>query len=600
MKKKPQSGSALLRKQAEELLSKEVKKSIGQLTEAETYKLLHELQVHQIELESQNDELIQAKEQALIASEKYIELYDFAPSGYFTLSPKGNIIGLNLTGAKMLGKDRLQIQNRLFQLFLSDSSKPLFRRFLEKVFGSNIIETCDVALSVNGSSPMYVHLSGYAAENGEQCLITVFDITKQKQTEIELTDLKIHAEKAQLIAEEARYKAETATYVAEDAVKSKQQFLANMSHEIRTPMNAVIGFTNVLLKTKLNKTQNKYLNAIKVSGESLIVLINDILDIAKVDARKMTFEKIPFSLFDSISIMHQLFDLKIKEKNLDMFDEYDKAIPQILVGDPMRFRQIILNLMSNALKFTSQGKISLRVRLIKEDAEKVTIEFALTDTGIGIREDRLSQVFNKFEQADKDTSSSYGGTGLGLAIVKQMVEQQGGTVFVSSELTKGSTFGFILSFEKTNPKFELKKELGSETVQDSTFFKLNLKSTKVLIAEDVELNQLLIKIIMLDFGFDIDIASNGQIAIEKLKKNDYDIILMDLQMPVMNGFDATEYIRNKMNSQIPIIALTADVTNLDVEKCKTVGMNDYISKPIDENLLFSKIMNCLSNKREVI
>ena len=600
MKKDIQSEAATIRQKAEELFSKGLDKSIAQLSEAEIYKLLHELEVHKIELELQNEELIQAKEELVIASEKYIELYDFAPSGYFTLSRNGEILQLNHLGAKMLGKERLQLKERLFHLFVSYDSKPIFRHFLEKVFGSNIIETCDVALSVNGSSPMYVHLTGRAAENGEQCMVTVFDITQQKQTEIELTDLKIHAEKAQVIAEEARYKAETATHVAEDAVESKQQFLANMSHEIRTPMNAVIGFTNVLLKTKLNETQNKYLNAIKVSGESLIVLINDILDIAKVDARKMTFEKIPFSLLDSISIMHQLFDLKIKEKNLDMFDEYDNTIPQILVGDPMRFRQIILNLMSNALKFTSQGKISLRVRLIKEDAKKVTIEFTLTDTGIGIGKDRLSQVFNKFEQADKDTSSSYGGTGLGLAIVKQMVEQQGGTVFASSELAKGSTFGFTLSFEKTIPKFELKKEIDSDTIHDATLFKPDLKSTKVLIAEDVELNQLLIKIILLDFGFDIDIASNGQIAIEYLKKNGYDIILMDLQMPVMNGFDATEYIRNKMNSQIPIIALTADVTILDVEKCKTVGMNDYISKPIDENLLFSKIMKCLSNKREII
>ena len=389
---------------------------------------------------------------------------------------------------------------------------------------------------------------------------------------------------------EAKNNAERARQIAEVAVKAKQQFLSNMSHEIRTPMNAIIGFTNVVLKTKLDESQREYINAIKVSGDALIVLINDILDIAKVDSGKMFFEQIPLNLSASISTMLNLFEAKITEKNLELSVKFDHTIPQILIGDPLRLRQIILNLLSNAVKFTAIGKITVSVHLLKEDEEKVTIEFAITDTGIGIPKEKLSLIFNNFEQASVGTSSSYGGTGLGLAIVKQLVEHQGGTISLKSEPGKGSTFGFILSFGKTNSQAELEADLGMEMIPKEPFEEVAIKNVKVLVAEDIALNQLLIKIILLDFGFEMDIAGNGKIAIEYLKKNSYDIILMDLQMPVMDGFEATAFIRSKMKSKIPIIALTADVTTMDVEKSLSVGMNDYIPKPIDEKLLYSKII----------
>ena len=286
--------------------------------------------------------------------------------------------------------------------------------------------------------------------------------------------------------------------------------------------------------------------------------------------------------------MLQLFETKIKEKNLELFEEFDHTIPQILVGDPVRLRQIILNLLSNAIKFTTEGKITMSVRMLKEDVEKATIEFALSDTGIGIPEDRLANIFNDFEQASRETTRSHGGTGLGLAIVKQMVERQGGSIIVKSKVDKGSTFGFVLSFKKTEKEKE--KETGAETEVETV-----IKKVKVLVAEDIVLNQLLIKIIIEDFGFEVDIVGNGKIAIECLEKHKYDIILMDLHMPEMNGFEAIAYIRTQMNSKIPVIALTADVTTVDVEKCKALGLDDYISKPIDEKLLYSKIIKCLKN-----
>ncbi len=407
------------------------------------------------------------------------------------------------------------------------------------------------------------------------------DITKQRQTEKALKNA-IHEQK------EAKSKAEAAKLAAEEAMQAKQQFLSNMSNEIRTPMNSIIGFTNVVLKTELNKKQKEYISAIKISGDALLVLINDILDLAKVDAGKMTFEQIPFNLFASISDMLHVFDNKIQEKNLELVTEYGLAIPEVLEGDPMRLRQIILNLVSNAVKFTAKGKITLGIRMLKEEKEKVTIEFALTDTGIGIPENKLIYIFEDFGQVAYEDSKLLGGTGLGLAIVKQLVERQGGTVKVKSKINEGSTFSFILIFKKTTAT----TILTTATTYGAELARL-IKNTKVLIVEDMPLNQLLMKTILIDFGFQFDIADNGKIAIEKLQQNNYDIILMDLQMPEMNGFEATEYIRNKMNSQIPIIALTADVTSVDVEKAKTIGMNDYISKPIDEKLLYSKIIKYL-------
>ena len=397
--------------------------------------------------------------------------------------------------------------------------------------------------------------------------------------------------KNELIA--AKINADQKTLLAEEAVKSKQQFLSNMSHEIRTPMNAIIGFTNVVLKTNLDNSQREYISAIKESGDALITLINDILDIAKVDAGKMTFEKVPFSLSNSIATMLHLFEPKMNEKNIELQYQYDPAIPLNLLGDPMRLRQIILNLMSNAVKFTSKGKITISLNLLKEDAEKATIKFLITDTGIGISQARLQDVFNNFEQAAAGTTSSYGGTGLGLAIVKQLVELQGGTIIVDSELGHGSSFGFVLSFEKNNHENETAASKENENTVEETTEKETAENLKVLVAEDIALNQLLIKIILLDFGYDVTIANNGKIAIELLQRNQYDIILMDLQMPEMNGFEATAYIRNTMKNNVPIIALTADVTTVDVEKCKAVGMNDYVSKPIDEKQLYDKINQCL-------
>jgi two-component system, chemotaxis family, CheB/CheR fusion protein len=402
------------------------------------------------------------------------------------------------------------------------------------------------------------------------------DITEQKRIEKELIEAKTIAEAAQI--------------KAEIAMAAKQQFLSNMSHEIRTPMNAMLGFTRVALKTDLSPKQKEYLSAIKTSGDSLIVLINDILDLAKVDAGKMEFEQKPFKLADSMSSLLHLFEPKIQEKNLVLKTKYDQNIPEILRGDAVRLHQIILNLLSNAVKFTNAGTITVSVKLLNEDREKATIEFAISDTGIGIATDKIDEIFENFHQAASDTTRLFGGTGLGLAIVKQLVKAQNGTIDVESTIGKGSTFSFQLNFNKA--------EKQAEFVPQIEELNTDIKNIKVLVVEDMLLNQLLMKTILDDFGFERDIAGNGRIAVEQLKIKSYDIILMDLQMPEMNGFEATKYIRETLKSNIPIIALTADVTTVDLEKCTAVGMNDYIAKPVDEHILYHKIMGLVKKPKQ--
>jgi PAS domain S-box-containing protein len=511
-----------------------------------------------------------------ILSQYSLSLIEASRDPLVTISPEGKIMDMNEATVRLTGFSRQHLKGTDFKNYFTDPDKA--SKVYKEVFAKGFVADYPLTIKDHKLTDVLFNGSIYKDDRGNVlgAVIVARDITEQKRIEKELTEAKVFAELATELAEEAKTN-------AEEAVKSKQQFLSNMSHEIRTPMNAIIGFTKVVLKTELSNKQKEYLNAIKVSGDSLIVLINDILDLAKVDAGKMTFEVIPFKMKSSISAMLHLFETKIQEKNLELIREYDNSIPEVMLGDPVRLHQIILNLVSNAVKFTLKGKITVSVKLINEDEEKATVEFSIKDTGIGIKENKIETIFENFQQASSGTSRLYGGTGLGLAIVKQLVESQGGSIKVESIIDQSSVFSFTLSFKKTTSEAEL-----SEGVIE---FNSEIKNIKVLVAEDIALNQLLMKTLLDDFGFERDIAENGRVAIEMLETKTYDIILMDLQMPEMNGFEATEYIRNTLNSKIPIIALTADVTTVDLTKCKAVGMNDYIAKPVDERLLYNKIVS---------
>ena len=510
----------------------------------------------------------------------------------FTINTKGKIMDMNNASVKITGVSRDKSIGTDFFNYFTQPEKA--REGYQEVFAKGFVADYPLTIRDHKLTDVLFNGSIYKDEQGNVLGVVVVarDITEQKRIEKELTEAKIFAEEATKIAEEAKRNAELATGIAENAVKAKQQFLSNMSHEIRTPMNAIVGFTRVMLKTDLSAKQREYVSAIKMSGDALIVLINDILDLAKVDSGKMTFEKIPFKLSSSIASMLHLFEPKIEEKNLVLVKEYDDKIPEVLMGDPVRLHQIILNLVSNAVKFTTNGKITVSVKILSEDDEKVSVQFAITDTGIGIAKDKLDKIFENFQQAYSGSTRLYGGTGLGLAIVKQLVEPQGGSIQVESEINEGSTFSFILPFNKTEKEVELEEEIVE--------LHSEITNVKVLVVEDVALNQLLMRTVLDDFGFECDIAANGKIAIDKLNNFNYDIILMDLQMPEMNGFEATEYIRNTMKSKIPIIALTADVTTVDLAKCKVIGMNDYITKPVDEKILYNKIIMLVKKSQSLM
>ena len=530
-----------------------------------------ELERKNKELHRKNKEISETREKLL--SEYSRSLIEASLDPLFVISPKGKITDINQAAIKVTGTMRQKLTNTNFYDYFTDPKKA--REVYGEVFLRGFVTDYPLTIKDHILTDVLFNGSIYKDEKGNVlgAVVVARDITEQKKAEKQLLDAKEIAENAQKIAESAS--------------KSKQQFLSNMSHEIRTPMNAIIGFTKVMLKTELTKKQREYLSAIDLSGDALIVLINDILDLAKVEAGKMTFEQIPFKLSSTISSMMHLFEPKLQEKNIKLIKEYDKRIPEVLLGDPVRLNQIMLNLLSNAVKFTSAGKITVSVHLLEENDKKVTVEFSIKDTGIGIKKESLETIFGSFQQAADETSRLYGGTGLGLSIVKQLLEPQGGQISVESEINEGSTFSFTLTFLKTKAKVEF--------MHDILQLDMEMKGINVLVVEDMHLNRLLIKTLLDDFGFKCDIAENGKLALDKLYDNPYDIILMDLQMPEMDGFEATDYIRNKLKLTIPIIALTADVTTVDAGKCKKIGMDDYISKPIDEKLLYSKMVTLIKN-----
>jgi len=378
---------------------------------------------------------------------------------------------------------------------------------------------------------------------------------------------------------------------AEQSEQFKQQFLANMSHEIRTPMNAIRGMTDIILRRNPKKDQLTYLNAIKESSNSLLLIINDILDLSKIEAGKVDFEHIQFSLDHILNNVKTIMGLRAEEKSLILKIEKSEDVPDLLFGDPNRLSQVLINLVGNAIKFTEKGSICVRV----ESGDDIIgtykmIRFTIEDTGIGVDQDRLDKIFRAFEQAYSDTLRKYGGTGLGLAISKELVELQGGQISAESEKDKGSKFSFELPLMVDET---ISKKLAESDTEERTNISGKLKGTSILLVEDNEFNIMVAKEELEDAIPDVKVlvAKNGKEAIDILEKEEIEIVLMDLQMPVMNGFEATTHIRNlnHKKAEVPIIAMTANVMKEEVERCINSGMNDYISKPFETKDLLIKI-----------
>jgi signal transduction histidine kinase/DNA-binding response OmpR family regulator len=369
-----------------------------------------------------------------------------------------------------------------------------------------------------------------------------------------------------------------------EAARLKEQFVANMSHEIRTPMNAILGFTSLLRKTQLSEEQRQYTQSIHSASENLLVLINDILDLSKIEAGMMNLEQTKFSLRSLVASVAAMFSERVKEKKLHFFTHVDDEIPDILSGDALRLTQILVNILSNAVKFTDKGNINFSVTQLQQYNDQVHLQFVVKDTGIGIAKEKLSSVFDRFQQAESSTSRRYGGTGLGLAIVRQLVDLQHGKLHLHSEEGKGTEFKIELPYEVIH-----ETTLANE-MPVSELLRSDLKDVKVLIAEDNQMNQQLIHHLMKIWGIEYTIVATGAEAIEELKKNGYSLVLMDIQMPEMDGYTATEYIRKEIDADIPIIAMTAHAMAGEKERCLQAGMSDYISKPLKESALYNLIL----------
>ncbi len=391
----------------------------------------------------------------------------------------------------------------------------------------------------------------------------------------DITDLKIQELKLQ-----------KAEQIASDARKSEEHFLGVISHELRTPVNAIVGFTNMLWDTSLSKTQKGYLEAVKASANNLLAMMNDFLDLSKIERGRIELTKNTFNLGQHLQNCVQIFHLNAQEKNIGLESEIADNLHQMVVGDPVRLSQILFNLVNNAIKFTEKGKVSVHAKMLVYDKEKMVIEMVVRDTGIGISAKGLEQIFNKYEQANDQIAASYGGSGIGLYVVKKLVDIQGGMIDVRSEVGRGTEFRVVLTYENAAIPVE---EVALKKRQITS-----LKGLRILAAEDDHLNRRILITLLDKWEATADVVDNGKKLVDLLEKNEYDIVLLDLQMPIMNGYETVAYIRETLqNDSIPIIIMTAFVTNDRIISIRE-KINGCIQKPYEPASLFELILNYVS------
>ncbi len=460
-----------------------------------------------------------------------------------------------------------KLKNENFDLVLLDVMMPYMNGY----------ELCRKIKSTNEISGIPVIF--ITAKNDNENIINGFEagavdyVAKPFNTRELLMRVKTHVELLR-----SRRELEIARDMAEESSKTKSEFLANMSHEIRTPLYGITGMIDLLKTTQLTIMQEEYADIMYSSAKTLLTLINDILDFSKIEAGELQFESTPFSLGKNLYNAIKILQPTAQKKGLNLDFDIDEKIPNRLVGDPVRLNQVVMNLAVNAIKFTNKGSVNIKLSLLEKKQNSVVLLFEVTDTGIGISKNNMSKLFRTFSQVDASTTRVNGGTGLGLVISKKLTEMMGGEIGVESKLGKGSRFWFTCHLKKPD-KLQFR-----QMDKNNMMEQLTEKNLKILLAEDNPVNVKVVEFFMARIGQTVDIAENGIIAVEKFKTGNYDLILMDINMPEMDGYEAARVIRQMEEEQghskrIQIVAMTANAMAGDREKCLSLGMNDYISKP---------------------
>jgi PAS domain S-box-containing protein len=601
-----------LRRRAEKQLGEQSGVSASSPETAEDpSRLRHELQVHQIELEMQNAELRRVRDELETALEQYTDLYDFSPVGYFTLDRNGTITKVNLTGAHLVGADRSRLIGKRFGSLVSGEHRTTFSDFLGKIFTGTAKEACELTLCKEGHAVFWVQIEGVLAPSARECRIALIDLTERKLAQ-EVHRLEKEAaealRRAKVTAEALRLEKETAetlrqaTELAEGTALAKSQFLVNMSHELRTPMTGILGMLQLTLGEELSPLLRNYLETTLGSARSLLQILNDILDMAKLEAGKLVLEENPLSLRECIAQAVDIITPEVQRKGLSLTISVAEEVPDAVLGDQTRLRQVLINLVSNAVKFTTHGKIEVRVTAGSAVADgKREFTFAVTDTGIGIPETKKALLFQAFSQVDPSLSRKYCGTGLGLAISKDIVELMKGSISFRSTEGVGSVFSFMLPLRETDQE-RASAHSPDNTAQASASPQQSEQTRRILLAEDDPTIRQVLGGMLQRSNYLLDFAEDGLQAIEMWEQGEYDLMLMDVQMPRLNGFEATCIIRDQeqlRGSHTPIIAMTAHAGKEDESRCLTAGMDAYVSKPIDFVETLRLIREILSKGRLV-
>ncbi len=518
-----------------------------------------------------------AIEQKIQRSEKkYRDLINFSYAFIITHDTDGHILSVNPSVCRTLEYAYAELIGKpLSDFMMPEDAARMEEEYLQRIRNHHVAEGVFRVVSKSGNSIYLLYKNYLLQEEGESPYIIGFaqDVTE-----------RIKAERELKLAKKA----------TEEAAVAKERFLADMSHEIRTPMNGILGLASLLQKTPLNSGQQEQLGLLKESANNLLVIVNDVLDLEKIASGKMELERLPFTVVDKVESSLAAFRFKIEEKGLQL--QHHNGLPKDLTvtGDPYRLSQILNNLLSNALKFTAEGIITVTTTVRQMDKEQVLITYTVQDSGIGIPADKLEAVFDPYMQARPEISRKYGGTGLGLAICKNLAEMQGGTISVQSTEDNGSCFSFSIPYT-------VAKALKKESAVPQRCTDNSLAGISILVAEDVQINQYLIKHFLAGSGCRLQFVDNGLKAVEAVEDNDYDLVLMDIQMPAMDGLQATRAIRKlsgESKADLPIVALTANALKGDDAKYMAAGMTDYLSKPFTKEALF-RTMERVLKRREV-